>query len=199
MEFLSQQPDDVRRRFALAAREIPGITRPDALLALVLRWEVALPPALHADLHAEVGRRARALDWRVLEIVAHSPLAAGLAACNAHLGTANAEWLAVRCIASMHPATSMAEWERNRSWRAALQTLIATRGLRATGLAGQVLFREACPCNRERGHLARQALGLYLLFPDVPRERLERLAHLWWDDAWGSEQLRQYRTRADAA
>lgn len=201
MEFLSQQPDDVRRRFALAVREIPGVTCPDALLALLLRWEVALPSALHDELYAAVGfrARARAIDWRVLEIVARSAHAAASAACNSYLGTASAEWLAVRCIAGILPATSLAEWERNRSYRGALQTLIVARGLRAAGLAGQLLFREACPCNGERGHLAQQALGLYLRFPDVPREHLERLAELWSDDTWGSAQLREYRRRADAA
>ena len=165
MEFLSQQPDDVRRRFALALREIPGVTCPDALLALLLRWEVALPPALHDELYAAVGfrARARAIDWRVLEIVARSAHAAASAACNSYLGTASAEWLAVRCIAGILPATSLAEWERNRSYRAALQTLIAARGLKAAGLAGQLLFREACPTDRRGAYAVLSAEGKAIL------------------------------------
>jgi hypothetical protein len=190
MEWLSQQPADVRRRFALAAREIPGIRRPDALLALLLRYEGALPPAIHHELHREVAARARVLDTRVLGVIARSDLAVLAATANEHLGPADAEWLAVRCLASILPSASVADWDRNRAWRHAFQRLVARHRLTAAGLAGQVLFREACAPAGEQGWIAQQALSLYLAFGNVPSESIDRLSVMWRDHAWGLAQLR---------
>src|SRR4051812_21464564 len=122
MEFLP--PDDRHRSgrlLARAARDVTRLRRPDALLALVLRVECELPPDEHPALHRLVAARARALDTRVLAIIADEIDAIHAAIANPHLGVANAEWLAVLCIARILPATSMAEWEMNRTMRGALQ------------------------------------------------------------------------------
>jgi hypothetical protein len=196
MEFLARQPDDVRRHLSRAAREIPRLRRPDSLLALVLRYESTLPSAAIPDLHRRVAARARVFDTRLLALLAGDVHALDLAAHNPRLGAPNAEWLALHCIAHLLPARCMEEWDASRAHRTVLRSLIANQGLNAQGLAAQLLYREACAGTGEHVHLAQQALGLYLHFPDVPRRHLERLAALWCEHEWGSMQLQQYRERS---
>jgi hypothetical protein len=196
MEYqLPHDPDETRALLARAAREIPRLRRPDALLALVLRYESVLPPYERFRLHALVAARACALDTRVLDLVLGGVVTHHAAATNSRLGAANADWLAVRCIALMVPPTSWAEFHRSRELRGTLQLLIERQHLGAGSLAAQLLFREACAKPAAHGALAQQALSLYLHFPDVPAARLERLTTLWREHEWGSGLLQEYRAR----
>ena len=177
-----------------AAAELSSAAAADEVLALLLEYESRLPALLHDRLHVLAATQAHVFDARVLQLLAPRVWVLHALVESPWLTVHDAEWLACWCVAHIFPVRSISDRKLNDYRYRAFHTLVGRHGLRARGLAGQLLYNEAVG-GTSGGTLAREALSCLLAFDDVPAEWTARLRAVWATDELSSRRLTDYGAR----